>query len=102
MNEQMLGRAPLAAPIGFPPRTSAQSQGALSSSTGHTLSSIRPSPSGPILQSQRHSFPLPTTTGTAGLLGVPRPQLQHRVSEIFHISPLDRYFVNDMLCEYAA
>jgi hypothetical protein len=83
MNEQMLGRAPLTAPVGFPPRISAQPQGVLSSSAGHALSSIRPSPSGVILQSQRHSLPLPTTAaGTqVGLLGVPRPQLQHRVSE---------------------
>ena len=82
MNELMLGRPPLTAPVGFPPRTSAQPQGALSSSAGHTLSSIRPSPSGVILQSQRHSLPLPTTTtGTAGLLGMPHPQLQHRVSK---------------------
>ena len=90
MNEQMLGRAPLATPVGFPPRTSAQphvAQGALSSSAGHTLSSIRPSPAGgPILQSQRHSLPLPTTTGTAGFLGVPRPQLQHRVSYLLPLT----------------
>ena len=94
MNEQMIGRGPLVA-HGFP-RTSTHPAGMHAAPSSSTLSSIRPSPSGVTLPHPVHHLP----TGTAGLLGVPHTQLQHRVMMLEYYFVLGRLFYCDHLSTY--